>query len=72
MLRKGAGEMTQWLRANCFCKGPRFNSLHPHGNSKQSVTPVPGGWKLSSDFCGYQACMRCIAMRVGIFFKKEL
>ena len=27
----------------CSCRGPRFNSQHPHGSSQLSVTPVPGG-----------------------------
>jgi hypothetical protein len=27
----------------CSSKGPRFNSQHPHGSLKLSVTPVPRG-----------------------------
>ena len=27
---------------SCSSRGPEFNSQHPHGSSKLSVTPVPG------------------------------
>jgi hypothetical protein len=26
----------------CFSRGPGFNSQHPHGSSKLSITSVPG------------------------------
>lgn len=42
--QKGStGEMAQWLKnTSCLSKGPRFNSQQLHGDSRPSVTPVPG------------------------------
>jgi hypothetical protein len=38
-LRKGAGEMAQWLKStDCSSKGPKFKSQQPHGGSQPSVT----------------------------------
>jgi hypothetical protein len=35
---KGAGEMTQWVRApDCSSEGPKFKSQQPHGGSQPPV-----------------------------------
>ena len=41
----------------CSYRGPRFNSLHPHGGSQPSITPVPGDPMPSSNLQGHQAHM---------------
>lgn len=49
-----AGEMTQ----QCSCKGPSFESQHPHSGSQAPVTPVPGDMTPS---CGLPAhCMHVV------------
>lgn len=46
-----AGDVAQQLRA---LSG--FSSLHPHGDSQSSESPVPEDLKHSSDLHGHQAC----------------
>jgi hypothetical protein len=37
------------VRNICPCKGPGFDSQHPHGGSQPSITHIPGELMLSSD-----------------------
>lgn len=49
----GASELAEQLRALTAPPGPRLNSLHPHGSSLPSVTPVPGNPTPYSDLHGH-------------------
>jgi hypothetical protein len=56
----------------CSCRGPRFNSQHPHGGSQLSLTPIPNQaqWSIpllpalerqrQADLCEFEASLVCI------------
>ena len=56
----GAGEMA--------LSRPQIPYPGSHGSSQPSITPVPGDLMLSSDLCGYQACMWCTDIHAGKTF----
>lgn len=57
---KRARNMAQRLKAlsSQVCKGLRFDSQHPHGGSRSSITQVPRDLIPSSDLCGTE-CEQC-------------
>lgn len=52
-------EVTYTINSTCCsCKRLDFDFQHSHGSSQSYITPLEEDLMLSSDLCGYQACMQ--------------